>query len=249
MSRLGYLGVTVGMWIIRHFTGESGGGKSSVDQIFGICKVELKRRVACGRGDLDISDAITLARALNYKPIKKTVNYAVTFSREGVKDPVLNKSAKEARLQSHSTRSYMYDEEGLPTYAHIEEQSYLPVEGAEKLVELRGMWPASVTPFLDIIPASVMLGNTVAPQILEPIASATSVYVSKVDKDSGLHERKLLTEAQTLAAKEYSQSRREMWMRKAESDAVRCGLSAYILCSSAGKKFNAFLKMKKCHQY
>lgn len=87
MSRLGYLRLTVGVGIVNHYTGESGGGKSSVDQIFGICKEELKRNVTKGVGDDEISDAKSLAKALNYKAIKKTVNYAITFSRSGVAEP------------------------------------------------------------------------------------------------------------------------------------------------------------------
>ena len=77
--RLGYLNLTIGVKVINHYTGESGGGKSSVDQIFGIFKEELKRRVTNGMGDNDINDAKSLAKALNYKAIEKTINYAITF--------------------------------------------------------------------------------------------------------------------------------------------------------------------------
>ena len=129
---MGFLGLVVGIRIISHYTGESGGGTSSVDQTFGICKEKLKRRVAKGQGDLDINDAVTLAKALNYKAIKKTISYAVAFSRSSVKEPTFNRSAREARLQSHSTRNYMYDEDGVPTSVRIEEQSFLPIAGGSE---------------------------------------------------------------------------------------------------------------------
>ena len=48
-----------------------------------------------GSGDLDINDAVSLSRALNYKAIKKTVNYAVTYTRGKVQEPILNKSARD----------------------------------------------------------------------------------------------------------------------------------------------------------
>lgn len=110
LSRLGYLSLTIGVKLINHYTGESGGGKPSVDSNFGISKAECSRRVTKGMGDCDINDARSLAKALNYKAIKKTINYAVTFSRNGVGEPIMNKSAREGRLQAHSTRTYRYDE-------------------------------------------------------------------------------------------------------------------------------------------
>ena len=126
------------MRAVSHFTGESGGGKSSLDMNFGISKTATKRRVAEGQGGLDVCDPVTLARALNYKPLKKTVSYAITFSRQDAKDHIMNKSAKDARLQSHLTRHYIYDEDGMPTAVHIEEQSFLPVGGVQKMVMLEG---------------------------------------------------------------------------------------------------------------
>lgn len=98
LSRLGFMGLVTGIKIISHYTGESGGGKSSVDQVFGICKEELKRRVTLGMGSLDISDAVSLAKALNYKEIKKTINYAVTFMRGDIKEPGQTKSSRDAKL-------------------------------------------------------------------------------------------------------------------------------------------------------
>lgn len=129
MSRLGYLHKTVGVMLLRHYTGESGGGKSSVDQIFGQCKEGVKSVVTIGQGKLDITDAASLARALNYKPTKKTVNYAVTLLRGKVMEPILNKSAKDGKLQSHSTRTYHYTSDGYPTKVVLEDQSFLPTEG------------------------------------------------------------------------------------------------------------------------
>lgn len=129
------MGAITGIKIRNHYTGESGGGKSSVDQVFGICKEELKRRVTLGMGKLGIS----LAKALNHKSIKKTVNYAVTFLRVNVKEPLMNKSDRDAKLQSHSSRVFIYDEEGLPTNIQIEEQSYLTETGSPKLISIHSL--------------------------------------------------------------------------------------------------------------
>ena len=220
------------MRVVSHFTGESGGGKSSVDQIFGICKEELKRRVAKGQGELDISDPVTLARALNYKAIKKTVSYAVTFSRECVKDPILNKSAKDARLQSHSTRHYHYDNEGWPTAVHIEEQSFLPVGGEKKMVTLQGMWPDRSQLLDEIIPVPVLLSLEI--NIIDSIAAASTVHISRAEKDRGLQSRREENDARALIMRESKESRNQMWIRKAAEDARVCGLKPYILCSNAG---------------
>lgn len=151
------MGVITGIKIRNHYTGESGGGKSSVDQVFGICKEELKRRVTLGMGTLDISDAVSLAKALNHRRIKKTVNYAVTFLRVNVKEPLMNKSARDAKLQSHSARTFLYDEEGLPTYVQIEEQSYLTDTSLSKLISITGIWPNTQSPHEDVIPKAMLL--------------------------------------------------------------------------------------------
>jgi hypothetical protein len=66
MSRLGCLFLTVGVRLLRHYTGESGGGKGPVDQIFGQSKGGVKRVVTVGQETLDITDAPSLSRALNY---------------------------------------------------------------------------------------------------------------------------------------------------------------------------------------
>ena len=242
LSRLGYLSITIGMKIISHFTGESGGGKSSVDQIFGICKEELKRRVAKGQGDLDISDPITLANALNYRAIKKTISYAVTFSRDGVQDPILNRTAKEAKLQSHSTRHYQYNDEGLPDEVFIEEQSFLPIAGPQKSVTVRGMWPTSQFPFEDIVPKPVMLTSEVTE---DSIRAASSLYISKVEKDLCISTRREDNEVKTFAVMEEKHNRNQVWIKKAEDDARRCGLSTYVLCSSAGcrRQFSSQARM------
>ena len=54
--------------------------------------------------------------------MKKKVNYAVTFSRNGVGEPVMNRSAREGRLEAHSTRTYRYDKNDMPTTVELEEQ-------------------------------------------------------------------------------------------------------------------------------
>ena len=180
----------------------------------------MKRRVAKGQGELDISDPVTLARALNYKAIKKTIIYAVTFSRECVKDPILNESAKDARLQSHSTRHHHYDNEGWPTAVHVDEQSYLPVGGEKKMVTLQGMWPDRSQLLDEIIPVPVLL--------------SLEINISRAEKDSGLQSRREENDARALIMRESKESRNKMWIRKAAEDAKVCGLKPYILCSNAG---------------
>jgi hypothetical protein len=220
------------MRAVSHYTGESGGGKSSLDMNFGIGKTATKRRVAEGQGSLDISDPVSLARTLNHKPLKKTVSYAITFSRQDAKDPILNKSAKDARLQSHSTRHYLYDDDGMPTAVHIEEQSFLPVGGEQKMVTLQGMWPDTAFPYPEIIPDSMLL----SPEINIPVAivAASSIVVSKADKDRGLQSRREENEARAMIGRESKEMRNQMWVKKAEDDAILCGLSPYVLCSTAG---------------
>ena len=229
LSRLGYLSLTIGVRVINHYTGKSGGGKSSVDQIFGICKEELKRRVTKG-----INDARSLAKALNYKAIKKTVNYAVTFSRNGVSEPTINKSAREGRLQAHSTRTYRYDEDGRPTTVELEEQSYLPVSAINKSIILVGVWPAVEFPYLEIIPNPIRLSTDTAVQGVEAIRAATSLFISKVEKDNGLKERKEVVDQKVKVAKEEEEKRIQYRVEQSEKFAQLCGLKGYKLCPEPG---------------
>jgi hypothetical protein len=158
MSRLGYLFLTVGVMLLRHYTGESGGGKSAVDQIFGQSKEGAKSVVTIGQGTLDLTDAASLAKALNYKQIKKTVNYAITFLRGKVMEPILNKSARDGKLQSHSTRTYHYTSDGYPTEVVLEDQSFLPTDGPQKVVTISGVWPESyLFPFAEIVPTALKI--------------------------------------------------------------------------------------------
>ena len=236
LSRLGYLNLTIGVKVINQYTGESGGGKSSVDQIFGICNEELKRRVTKGMGDNDINDAKSLAKALNYKAIKKTINYAITFSRSGVGEPALNKSAREGRLQAHSARTYKYDDEGKPSFVELEEQSYLPVSSPPKYISLTGVWPTAQFPFLEIIPIPVKLptsADTVAPGA-DAIRSATSLFISKVEKNNGLKERKEIVYQKALLVKEEKARRVQYRVEESERFAKQCGLKGYTLCPYPG---------------
>lgn len=219
------------MRAVSHFTGESGGGKGSLDMNFGISKTATKRRVAEGQGGLDVCDPVTLARALNYKPLKKTVSYAITFSRQDAKDHIMNKSAKDARLQSHTTRHYIYDEDGMPTAVHIEEQSFLPVGGVQKMVMLEGMWPDTAFPYPEIIPTPMLLSPEI--NIPDAIVAASTIVVSRAEKDRGLQSRREENEARATIAREIKEMRNQMWIKKAEDDAILCGLSPYVLCSTA----------------
>ena len=236
LSRLGYLGNTIGMRVLNHYTGESGGGKSSVDQIFGICKEELKRRVTKGMGEYDISDARSLAKTLNYKAIKKTVNYAITFSRSGVLDPKLNKSAREGRLQAHSTRTYQYDDNGLPLLVELQEQSYLPIIGEPKNISMVGMWPNIQSPYSEIIPNAIKLTSSTDPELssVDAIRQATTIYVKKSDKDNGAKERKIIQEEKKKHAKIDDMNRVQYRMQQAENYAKNCGLTCYTLCPFPG---------------
>ena len=63
-----------------------------------------------------------MAKVLDINAMKKKVNYAVTFSRNGVGEPVMNRSAREGRLEAHSTRTYRYDKNDMPTTVELEEQ-------------------------------------------------------------------------------------------------------------------------------
>ena len=190
MSRIRYLGLTCGIRLVSHYTGESGGGKSSVDQVFGICKEELKRRVTKGQGDLDITDAVSLAKVLNHKPIKKTVSYAVTFLSGKVLEPALSKSAKDGRLQSQSTRHYCYDSDEYPIEVVLQDQSFLPEDG----ITLESAWSNDLQfPFPEIIPTVMKVdcgsGSSINISGVEEIINATSNYVSKMEKGSNIQQR------------------------------------------------------------
>jgi hypothetical protein len=235
---LGYLGLLTGITILCHFTGESGGGKSSVDQVFGICKEMLKRRVTSGMGQLDISDAVTLAKALNHKAIKKTVNYAITFMRSGIEEPAVTKSSRDAKLQSHSSREYHYDECGFPTKVDIDEQSYLPVLGTRKSITMEGVWSDTQYPFLKIIPTPMKLDscNDTSRCVPGPaeIMEATSVMIPRAEKEAGIQQRKITAIAKVTAVKEEEIERQCYWENKAMSHAIQCGVTPMILCSTPG---------------
>ena len=248
MSRVGYLGLTCGIRLVSHYTGESGGGKSSVDQIFGICKEELKRRVTKGQGDLDITDAISLAKVLNYKPLKKTVSYAVTFLRGKVLEPSLNKSAKDGRLQSQSTRHYSYDTDGYPLEVVLQDQSFLPESGLQKKITLQSVWSEELLfPFPEIIPTVMKIdcGSKGAVNIsgVEEIFSATSNFVSKVEKDSNIQQRKEENDRKSDIAAHAKKRYEMMWSARSANYAKSCGLQSYLLCGTVG-----CIRQFSCHQ-
>ena len=156
----------------------------------------------------------------------------ITFSRQDAKDPILNKSAKDARVQSHSTRDYIYDDDGIATAVHIEEISSLPVGGEQKKVMLQRMWPDTVSPYPEIIPASTLLSPVI--NIPVAIAAASTTVISKAEKNHGLQSRREGNEARAMIARESKEMRNQMWIKKAEDDAILCGLSPYMLRSTAG---------------
>lgn len=238
MSRLGFMGLVTGIKIINHYTGESGGGKSSVDQVFGICKEELKRRVTLGMGSLDISDAVSLAKALNYKEIKKTINYAVTFMRTDVKEPGQTKSSRDAKLQSHSARQFEYDSDNMPTKVYIDEQSYLTDRVAQKSVSIEGIWGSAQSPYTEIIPQAIKLDSCTDTSRRVPgsedISNATAVYMSRLEKEAAMLERKVQAVAKMTANKDIEDERKLYWENKAQSHAQYCGVKLMVLCSTSG---------------
>lgn len=187
-------------------------------------------------GEYDISDARSLAKTLNYKAIKKTVNYAITFSRSGVLDPKLNKSAREGRLQAHSTRTYQYDDNGLPLLVELQEQSYLPIIGEPKYISMVGMWPNIQSPYSEIIPNAIKLTSSTDPELssVDAIRQATTIYVKRSDKDNGAKERKIIQEEKKKHAKIDDMNRVQYRMQQAENYAKNCGLTCYTLCPFPG---------------
>ena len=238
LSRLGFMGLVTGIKIISHYTGESGGGKSSVDQVFGICKEELKRRVTLGMGSLDISDAVSLAKALNYKEIKKTINYAVTFMRGDIKEPGQTKSSRDAKLQSHSARQYEYDTNSTLVRVYIDEQSYLTDTAAQKYVSLEGIWDDVQSPYSEIIPQAIKLNSccdtTRGIPGSQDIMNATAVYVSRLEKEATILEKKAQSMARMTANKEIEDERKLYWENKAQTHAQYCGVKLMVLCSTPG---------------
>jgi hypothetical protein len=230
MSRLGYMGLKVGVRAVSHHTGESGGGKCAVDQNFGMSKNKVGTRVTLGQGKFDVNDAVSLARALNYKPIKKTVNYAVTFVRKNVKEPTVNKSARDGKLQSHSTRTYYYDDDGFPTEIKIEEQSFLPTAGQQKMISMKGVWPEGLQqPVNEIIPSVLKLDvqpeDEMNPEKTPEVTTATTTYVSKVEKDEQLQSRKNEIELKSRRAEFEKEQIEKEWQNRAKAFAAECGVS------------------------
>ena len=252
MSRLGYLYKTVGVRLLRHYTGESGGGKSSVDQIFGQSKEGVKRVVTLGRGAFDITDAASLSRALNYKPIKKTVNYAVTLLRGKVIEPTLNKSARDGKLQSHSTRTYHYDSEGYPTKVLLEDQSFLPTEGQQKFVTISGVWPNSCCfPFSEIVPTALKIesNNEGFENIPGPreIKNVTTTYISRLEKEDGIQNRKHDDETRKVLLLKEKRREEKMWERRSRAYAMRCGIQSYLMCTKVGciRQVTTYARMRQ----
>jgi hypothetical protein len=239
MSRLGYLFLTVGVMLWRHYTGESGGGKSAVDQIFGQSKEGAESVVTIGQGTLDITDAASLAKALNYIQIKKTVNYAITFLRGKVMEPILNKTARDGKLQSHSTRTYHYTSDGYPTEVVLEDQSFLPTDGPQKVVTISGVWPESyLFPFVEIVPTALKIesNNEGFENIPGPreIKNVTTTYISRLEKEDGIQSRKLNDETRkTLLLKERIKEEK-MWEKGSKAYAKRCGVKSYLMCTKVG---------------
>lgn len=99
-------------------------------------------------------------------------------------------------------------------------------------VTLQNMWPDVALPYLKIIPNSVLLSPEINNQA--SISAALSSYVPRAMKDRDLQSRREENDARALAVKETKESRSQMWNKRVEDDAIRCGLKPYVLCSTPG---------------
>ena len=99
----------------------------------------------------------------------------------------------------------------------LEEQSHLPVSATPKFINLVGVWPGVESPYLKIIPAPIKLSTgPEAPPGVEAIRHATSLFISKTDKDNGLRERKEVADAKSKLVKEEEENRTKHRIEESE---------------------------------
>lgn len=229
--------------------GESGGGKSNVDMNFGLCKAEISRGVRECVGKLDITCPKTLARALNYKNIFGQISYAAHVLRHEAIEPKLTTKVKTAKLQSHCTRIYQYDEvTKMPISVSLYEQSYLgATPNVVPITTVGGLW-AKMTSLTNIIPSAhkleplppPVMGNNssevinVTSSIHDLINNATAKQTTRKEKDEMQNDRRITAEEKFLEAKRSLEEIDENWSTKLANDAEKLGIESHIHCSTIG---------------
>ena len=96
---------------------------------------------------------------------------------------------------------------------------------------LQGKWPDRSQLLDEIISIPMLLSLEI--NIIDSIAAASTVHISRAEKDRGLQSRREENDARALIMRESKENRNQMWTRKAAEDARVCSLKPYILCSNA----------------
>jgi hypothetical protein len=122
-------------------------------------------------------------------------------------EPILNKSARDGKLQSHSTRTYCYDAGGYPTEVLLEDQSFLPTEGQRKVVTISSP---------------------------REIRNVTTTYISRIEKEEGIQNRKLDDESRKELLLIERLREEKKWERTSKAYARKCGIKSHLMCTKVG---------------
>lgn len=226
-------------------TGESGGNKSGVDMNFGLNKGEIGRAVSEGMGELDVSSADTIVRALNYKEVA-SVCVAVSVIRENTVKLIEGKQIKEGKFQLHSTRIYTYDENKRPVEACLYEQSYLEDIKPPKTIRLHNIWPNTNDQYDGVIPDIEMhkplefpltrqFPDVRTPKSMDDmIKRATIVHTSRIEKEAALHDRKIECDERKKSLKAAQYQMDVARTEKSRKTAAEHGCHVLIPCPTNG---------------
>ena len=160
VARLPYMEAATGCRVVRVYTSEAGGGKCDLDRGFGTGKQQLKRTIAQYQGQRDVTDAQSLAFALQTVPITGIYPYLTHTSRplhnNKPIEPKKTAAVTKAGLQSTSYKIIHYHENGEPNEIICYKQSQLGNVEDDGRIDISKLWKTGVPAVGGIIPTSTV---------------------------------------------------------------------------------------------
>jgi hypothetical protein len=218
---------------------------------FGLCKGNIVRAISEGMGKLDVSSADTIVRALLYKEVS-AVCVGLSVLREGATKLIEGKQIKDAKLQTHSFRVFVYDENKKQVEAHLYEQSFMPDAKPSLTIKLDKIWNNSNADYDNVIPDVEVHPRLPFPltrqypiereviSMKDMIINATTIHTSRIEMDIAMNDRKEAAEIKKKSAETSQYHLDNVRSEKIRVAAAERGCTVRIPCSTLGKIVNRF---------
>jgi hypothetical protein len=151
LARIGYMYLHCNFRFDEVGTGETGGGKSTLDGGFGNDKCNLVKFISQNMGRLDAIDKESLIKLLQEIESKSSTRRVFTYevkthSRLSVEqEPIQSAALKKASVQKNSSRHFIYDSETYDLIGfNLDEQSGLIEDNERSLFPIDSIWPVNI---------------------------------------------------------------------------------------------------------